>query len=147
LLLDGVVINDINKFLTYDPLKIKKLEVVSRLYFDGNNKYNGIINFTTYDGKMDGYELDPNAIVLDYKGLQANRIFAAPVYDTQNQIENRLPDFRHLLNWTPYINIKGNEAKQISFFTSDSKGSFLISIQGISNKGIPVYQEIKLNVR
>jgi len=147
LLLDGVVINDINKFLTYDPLKIRKLEVVSRLYFDGNNKYNGIINFTTYDGKMDGYELDPNAIVLDYKGLQANRIYTAPVYDTQNQIENRLPDFRHLLNWTPSINIKGNEAKQISFFTSDSKGNFLISIQGISNKGIPVYQEIKMNVK
>jgi len=147
LLLDGVIINDINKFLTYDPLKIRKLEVISRLYFDGNNKYNGIINFTTYDGKVDGYELDPNAIVLDYKGLQANRIFAAPVYDTQNQIENRLPDFRHLLNWTPSINIKGNEAKQISFFTSDSKGNFLISIQGISNKGIPIYQEIKMNVK
>jgi len=147
LLLDGVIINDINKFLTYDPLKIRKLEVISRLYFDGNNKYNGIINFTTYDGKVDGYELDPNSIVLDYKGLQANRIFAAPVYDTQNQIENRLPDFRHLLNWTPSINIKGNEAKQISFFTSDSKGNFLISIQGISNKGIPIYQEIKMNVK
>jgi hypothetical protein len=147
LLLDGVVINDVNKFLTYDPLKIRKLEVVSRLYFDGNNKYNGIINFTTYDGKMDGYELDPNAIVLDYKGLQANRIFAAPVYDTQNQIENRLPDFRHLLYWNPTISIKGNKAKQISFFTSDSKGNFLISIQGLSNKGIPVYQEIKMNVK
>jgi hypothetical protein len=147
LLLDGVVINDINKFLTYDPLKIRKLEVVSRLYFDGNNKYNGIINFTTYDGKMDGYELDPNAIVLDYKGLQANRIFAAPVYDTQNQIENRLPDFRHLLYWNPTISIKGNKAKQISFFTSDSKGNFLISIQGLSNKGIPVYREIKMNVK
>ena len=147
LLLDDVVINDINKFLTYDPLKIRKLEVVSRLYFDGNNKYNGIINFTTYDGKMDSYELDPNAILLDYKGLQANRIFAAPVYDTQNQIENRLPDFRHLLYWNPTISIKENEAKQISFFTSDSKGNFLISIQGISNKGIPVYQEIKMNVK
>ncbi len=147
LLLDGVVINDITKFLTYDPLKIRKLEVVSRLYFDGNNKYNGIINFTTYEGKMDGYELDPSSIVIDYKGLQANRIFAAPVYDTQNQIENRLPDFRHLLYWNPTISIKGNEAKQISFFTSDVKGNFLISIQGISNKGIPVYQEVSLNVK
>jgi hypothetical protein len=147
LLLDGVKINDVNKFLTYDPLKIRKLEVVSRLYYDGNNKYNGIINFTTYEGKMEGYELDPSSIVLDYKGLQANRIFAAPVYDTQNEIENRLPDFRHLLYWNPTISIKGNETKQISFFTSDLKGNFLISIQGISNKGIPVYQQIKMDVK
>jgi hypothetical protein len=147
LLLDGVVIKDINKFISYDPLKIRKLEVVSRLYFDGNNKYNGIINFTTYEGKMESYELDPNSIVLDYKGLQTNRIFAAPVYDTQYQIENRLPDFRHLLYWNPTISINGNETKKISFFTSDVKGNFLISIQGISNKGIPVYQEIKINVK
>ena len=65
----------------------------------------------------------------------------------RNEIENRLPDFRHLLYWNPTISIKGNETKQISFFTSDLKGNFLISIQGISNKGIPVYQQIKMDVK
>ena len=146
LLLDGVLIKDVDKFLSYDPLKIRKLEVVSRLYFDGNNKYNGIVNFTTYDGKMEGYELDPNSIVLDYKGLQANRIFDAPLYDTQTQIENRLPDFRHLLYWNPSITVNANDAKQISFFTSDLNGKYVITLQGISNIGKPIYKEIKIEV-
>lgn len=147
LLLDGVMIKDVDKFLSYDPLKIRKLEVVSRLYFEGNNKYKGIINFTTYEGKMEGYELDPSSIVLDYKGLQASRIFAAPLYDTEAQIENRLPDFRHLLYWNPSITINSNDTQQISLFTSDLKGKYLIAVQGISNNGVPVYKEIKIEVR
>jgi hypothetical protein len=132
-LLDGVIIKDIDKFLEYDPLKIRKLEVVSRVYFSGNLAYNGIINFTTYTGKLEGFEIDPNAIVLDYKGLQAKRIFNAPVYENGNQQENRIPDFRQLLFWKPDLQI--NKKQNLSFYSSDSKGNYIISIQGISKDG------------
>jgi len=132
-LLDGVIIKDIDKFLEYDPLKIRKLEVVSRVYFSGNLAYNGVINFTTYTGKLDGFEMDPNTIVLDYKGLQSKRIFNAPVYENGAQIENRIPDFRQLLYWNPDA-ILSNKNK-FSFYTSDIKGNFIISIQGVNKDG------------
>lgn len=141
ILLDGVPIVNLDKFIEYDPLKIRKLEVVSRTYFSGNMAFNGIANFITYKGKMEGYELDPSATLIDYKGLQLQREFKAPVYETQAQIESRSPDFRHLLNWSPniYTNKKGKIST--SFYTSDITGKYAIVVQGITKEGQPVYQE------
>ncbi len=147
LLLDGVVIKDIDKFIEYDPLKIRKLDVVSRLYYLGNLAYNGIINFTTYNGKMEAYELDPNSVVLDYKGLQAQRIFAAPSYDTQYQIDNRLPDFRHLLYWNPAISLNEKQVQKLHFYTSDLNGKYVIILQGINKIGTPIYKELSFTVQ
>lgn len=132
-LLDGVIIKDIDKFLEYDPLKIRKLEVVSRVYYSGNLAYNGIINFTTYTGKLEGFEIDPKATVLDFKGLQNKRIFNAPVYENGDQQENRIPDFRQVLLWKPDLKIE--KKQKISFFSSDNKGYYLISLQGLSKEG------------
>jgi hypothetical protein len=144
-LLDGVIIKDIDKFLEYDPLKIRKLEIVSRLYFYGNTSYNGIINFTTYSGKLDSYELDPNAIVLDYKGLQSKRVFNAPVYENGIQQESRLPDFRELLYWNPNVVI--HKKNSIPFYTSDVPGNYIISVQGINKDGALFNQTIPFIVK
>jgi hypothetical protein len=144
-LLDGVIIKDIDKFLEYDPLKIRKLEVVSKVYYAGNLAYNGIINFTTYTGKLDAFEMDPNAVILDYKGLQSKRIFNAPVYETEAQIENRLPDFRQLLYWKPDALI--GKKNNFSFYTSDMNGNFMISVQGINKDGSIFNQNIPFTVK
>lgn len=144
-LLDGVIIKDIDKFLEYDPLKIRKLEVVSKVYYSGNLAYNGIINFTTYTGKLEGFEMDPNAVILDYKGLQAKRIFNAPTYQTEAQIQNRLPDFRQMLYWNP--NAQLGKSNHFSFYNSDIKGDFLISIQGINKEGAIINQSIPFTVK
>lgn len=140
-LLDGVPVLNIDKFIEYDPLKIRKLEVVSRTYYSGNMAFNGIANFITYNGKMEGYELDPRATLIDYKGLQIQREFNAPVYETQAQIDSRSPDFRHLLNWSPNINTSKKGKINTSFYTSDVPGKYAIVIQGISKEGQPLYQE------
>lgn len=140
-LLDGVPIVNMDKFIEYDPLKIRKLEVVSRTYFSGNMAFNGIANFITYNGKMEGYELDPRATLIDYKGLQLQREFSAPVYETQAQIDSRSPDFRHLLNWSPNINTSRKGKINTSFYTSDVAGKYAIVVQGITKEGQPVYQE------
>jgi hypothetical protein len=121
------------------------LEVVSKVYFSGNLAYNGVINFTTYTGKLDGFEIDPNAIVLDYKGLQSKRIFNAPVYENGAQIENRLPDFRQLLYWNPKAVI--GKKNDFSFYTSDVKGNFMISVQGINKNGTILNEYIPFSVK
>ena len=141
-LLDGVPILNMDKFIEYDPLKIRKLEVVSRTYFSGNMAFNGIANFITYNGKMEGYELDPRATLIDYKGLQIQREFIAPVYENQAQIDNRSPDFRHLLHWSANINTSSKGKINTAFYTSDLAGKYAIVLQGISKQGQPLYKEI-----
>jgi hypothetical protein len=146
-LLDGVPILNMDKFIEYDPLKIRKLEVVSRTYFLGNLAFNGIANFLTYDGKMEGYELDPRATLIDYKGLQIQREFMAPVYENQAQIDSRSPDFRHLLHWSANINTSSKGKINTAFYTSDVPGKYAIVLQGISKQGQPLYKEITFIVK
>ncbi len=134
-LLDGVIVADLNKLFDYDPLKIKKLEIVSRTYYLGNLTFNGIVNFTTYNGKSEGYEYDPHALVLDYEGLQQQREFSAPLYETQKEIDNRLPDFRNVLYWSPSVNTSSTGKKSVFFYTSDVAGKYVIVLQGMTSAG------------
>ena len=135
MLLDGVVVPDADKLMNYDPLKVKKIEVVGREYFIGPTIANGIISYTTYKGDLDGFQIDPNAVVLEYEGLQLQREFYAPVYDTEAQANSRMPDFRNLLYWSPNVKIGSLGNKQISFYTSDRQGKYIVVLEGITSSG------------
>ncbi|MEI7627698.1 MAG: hypothetical protein WCJ80_05635 [Bacteroidota bacterium] len=147
ILLDGYPISDLNKFMNYDPLKLRKIEIVDRVYFLGNMTYYGILNFTTYNGKMETYDLDPQAIVLDYKGLQSQREFMTPDYSIKDQTYSRTPDFRHLLYWSDAISTNLFGKNDLSFFTSDVPGKYVIVVQGMNKDGKIGYQEMTFEVK
>jgi hypothetical protein len=145
-LLDGVPIFDINKVLQIDPLKIKKLEVMTRRYFLGPLELNGIISLSTYNGDLGGIELDPRSVTLDYEGLQSQREFYSPRYTTPDLRGSRLPDQRHQLYWNPNVKLIDGEVNSINFYTSDVEGNFFIAIEGLSNNGLPGYSSTSFKV-
>jgi hypothetical protein len=61
------------------------------------------LSFVTYHGGLPGFDLDPHTIVMDYAGLEAEREFDSPAYDTKEALDSRLPDFRRLLYWQPNV--------------------------------------------
>ncbi|MEJ7587406.1 MAG: hypothetical protein WKI04_07580 [Ferruginibacter sp.] len=134
-LLDGVPVFDLEKLMAYDPLKIRKLEVVAREYYLYGNSFNGIMNFTTYKGDMEGYEIHSRATIMDYEGLQVRRDFYAPVYETALQFSSRLPDFRTLLSSLPKLAGNGKEKTHAVFYSSDLPERYAIIIQGMSYDG------------
>jgi len=147
ILLDGIPVLDPDKIMSYDPLKIKKLEVVARLYYYGSMFFGGIINFVTYHGDLPGYELDPYATVIDYDMLQMKREFFSPVYETQEQAGSRLPDFRSLLYWSPSVKTSQEGKQQLVFYTSDLPGTFAAVLQGITTDGHAGSKTIYFQVR
>ncbi|HKP32429.1 MAG TPA: hypothetical protein VJT83_06865 [Chitinophagaceae bacterium] len=134
-LIDGVPVFDMNKFIALDPLRIKRLDVVSRKYHFGSFGFDGIISARSYLGDMAGYPLDPNALVLSYEGLQLEREFYSPVYETRDQVESRMPDFRNVLNWEPSVPTDSTGKAHLSFYTSDQPGTYAIVIEGITPDG------------
>ena len=126
---------DMNKFMETDPLKIKKIEVMTNNYFLGPSVNNGIVSCISYDGNIAGYELDKNAVIVDYSGLQVQREFYAPVYESVPQKNNRSADFRNVLYWNPDIETSSNGTHEFSFYTSDIPGTYTIILQGISDDG------------
>jgi hypothetical protein len=134
-LLDGVPIIDINQLIAFDPLKIKKIDLLNQQFFLNMNILNGILSCNTYKGDLDGFTLDPNALVYSYEGLQLKRVFYQPSYNETKRSASRLPDFRNVLLWMPDITIDNKGKQKISFYTSDVEGKFLVMIQGINNNG------------
>jgi hypothetical protein len=146
ILMDGVPVFDATKIIEMDPLKVKKIEVVSRKYFLGAMESSGIVSYSTYKGDLEGYQLDPNALVLEYDGLQLKREFYSPVYKTAEQQASHVPDFRNLLYWSPDIRPDAGGKKQISFFTSDRQGKYLLLIEGINRDGKACSQKVQFDV-
>ncbi|HKZ65560.1 MAG TPA: hypothetical protein VJ111_04360, partial [Chitinophagaceae bacterium] len=137
-LLDGVPLMNYNKIFSYDPLKVKKLDVVPVRYQIGGINFKGIASFETYQAKFDGFDLIPGIIAVDYEGLQLQREFYSPLYESNNEREKRIPDLRSTLYWTSDVSTDKSEKELLQFYTSDQKGKFLIVLQGFNAKGEPV---------
>ncbi|WP_303309441.1 hypothetical protein [Hymenobacter sp. BT730] len=135
-LLDGVPVFNTNRLMAMDPLRIQKLEVVDSRYMQGRLMYNGIVSFTTYKGNLEGFQLDPQALVQEYEALQQPREFYAPRYDTPQEKQSRLPDLRNLLYWNPNVNTTNLQGETLSFYTSDQRGRYLVVVQGLTEAGM-----------
>jgi hypothetical protein len=139
ILIDGVPIFDVNKVMSYDPLKVKKLEVVTRKFYHGLSTFPGIVSYTTYSGNLDGFELDTRYVDVDYDGLQLQREFYSPRHEYTKDSETRLPDQRSLLYWDPTLSTDNTGKQNPQFFTSDVQGTYQIVVEGMTNDGSSGY--------
>lgn len=92
------------------------------------------IEITTHGGvgpflkKLPGiYLLKPDAPFL-------GREFYSPKYKTPDE-ETVFPDLRQTVYWNPYVITNNKGEASLSFYTSESKGSYLIIVQGTDLQG------------
>ncbi len=137
ILLDGVPVDDVDKIMAIDPLKIRKIDVVHSKYFYGYLSYGGIVAYYSYDSDLPDLEFDENTLMTNYKGLQNQKIFFEPKYDSQAERQSRIPDFRNQLYWTPEALTDENGELIIRFYTSDALGTYTIQVHGLSADGLP----------
>jgi hypothetical protein len=133
-LLNGVPLPDPDKIFSYDPLKVKKIDVIRSRYVLGPSSFNGVTSFNTYDNSFAAFELEPRLVAIDYNGLQLEREFYSPDYSTREMTEKRIPDFRNTLYWAPSVHT-GNGKAGIHFYSSDLPGKYTVVVQGMSEKG------------
>ncbi len=146
-LLDGVPVFDINKIMAFDPLKVQKLDVMTTNYYNGSLSSYGVVSYTTYKGDLAGFPIDPRALLQEYEGLQLQREFYAPAYDTQEQKLSRLPDWRNLLYWAPDLNTGPDGKASTHFYTSDQAGTYTIVVQGLTQEGLPGSKVVTFQVK
>jgi hypothetical protein len=134
MLLDGVPFFDTDKLMTFDPLKVKKLEVMTKIFLQGQSGFAGIASFSTYTGDLAGFELHPGSVVQDFEGLQLYREFYQPRYENDEARRSREPDQRSLLLWAPRVTVTNGRA-ELHFYTSDQSGYFQAEVQGLGTSG------------
>lgn len=131
-LIDGVPIEDHDAVLDYNARLLHYIHQYSGRYTFGGKLYDGIVSMITHRGTLPGLRLDENSQLFAYEFPQNRPDFTAPVYDSEEQLHSRIPDFRHTLYWNPDITAATNT---VSFYTSDMKGTYVATLQGINSKG------------
>ncbi|WP_339614388.1 TonB-dependent receptor plug domain-containing protein [uncultured Winogradskyella sp.] len=88
----------------------------------------------------------PGVINYSAQGFYTAMEFYSPKYSSETN-QNTKTDIRTTLHWEPKIRItRQNQTQEISFFTCDIKGDYIIEIEGISDSGIPLYQTSTFSV-
>ncbi len=146
-LLDGVPYFNIDKAMQIDPNKIAKLEIIPENYQYGSSQYAGILSFISIKNSLANTEINPNAVVLDYEGMQLHREFYSPSYDTPAKNASRIPDFRNVLYWSPSIDTDAKGKAQVNFYSSDIPGIYIGIVNGLSENGIPGSSSFKFHVK
>ena len=133
LIVDGFIINNHNDIIDINTSKINKISLDYDIYKYNSKIYEGIIYIETYKGNY-----NPQKI----KNLFSEKLFkplAQKKYFKQTYSKNkspRIPDYRTQLLWEPNAN---STKKEISFYTSDVKGKYVIEIVGFNKLGEPIY--------
>lgn len=140
-LLDGMPI-DSTFVETLSGMDIDFIDVLTgadaAIYSNGANGVIAIYSKTGSNAFSKNIKRKPGIIDFQAKGYYTARKFFAP--DHINGFEEMSKaDLRTTLHWEPTIRILPDKTAEISFFSCDTRGDYVIDIQGISDTGIPIY--------
>jgi hypothetical protein len=129
--LDNVHVNNDDKLLKIPLNRIEKVEVINLDYVVAGMRYYGIISVYSKNRNFAGLDLNKNSMFFTYE-LFSDRNTG---YDySKRSNDSRIPDRRNLLYWNPDIQLSADKKTTISFYTSDSKGDYVVYIRGKNSK-------------
>ncbi|MDX2245859.1 MAG: hypothetical protein SF052_03725 [Bacteroidia bacterium] len=146
-MIDGVPVGDLKTIWSFDPRKIKTIDMVNRKYNAGKKLFHGIIYFHTYKGDLAGEKIPADIVQKIYKPIQEPRSFFSPDYEKEEWKNSRIPDYRTLLYWNPEVYTDAQGKALFSFFTGDDIGHYRIEVNGISAEGTPLYGTFDFEVK
>ena len=77
----------------------------------------------------------PGILTHSPKGFHKVREFYSPDYDNQNIVNKVIPDFRSTIYWSPRLVTDETGQVSFEFYTSDSKGDYKVTVEGINAYG------------
>lgn len=135
LIVDGVVVKDHEKLISYNPQEIKSISILRDKLFFGPAVFQGAISVNTKDGDFPIHFAESTVISKKIKTPRKSKSYYSPEYKTNNL--KRIPDYRYQLLWKPKVKLKGLK-KEIIFYTSDLDGKFEINLEGFTSEGKPL---------
>jgi hypothetical protein len=90
------------------------------------------------DGRSDFFRANADSVVAFIPQATnvyyRKREFAAPVYNTKENVETRT-DFRNTIYWNPNVVVDNTGRKVVEFYTSDDITSFRTTVEGLGTNG------------
>jgi hypothetical protein len=143
--IDNVQVSNDDRLIKTPLNRIDRVEVINKDYLIGSMKYNGIISIYSRNKDFAGLVLNKNSTFFTYE-LFSDKDTACDY--SEKSSDSRIPDKRNLLYWNPDIKLSADQQTAISFYTSDSKGEYVIYIRGKNSKeGDEIYGKCYFSVR
>lgn len=141
--IDGVITNDQNYFLSLKPSDVSTIKVVHSLdklnVFGALGKGGIILVETNIPDNWLNVPVAENTFRVS--GLSEPLKFKA-----RSPMNKRVPDLRTALYWNPGVAIRNDGSANFSFITSDVPGDYVIRIEGITAEGEPFTSETEFTV-
>ena len=133
-LIDGVPITDHDIIYNYDPLAVERINIYYGPCSLGGYRFDGVVELITYRRLHADINLPKSTQIFTYEGPQLPYRLDTPDYsDNSRQIWT--PDSRHTLLWNPDVKTNGETSISLPFYTSDLRGEFQATVEGITTDG------------
>ena len=130
-MLDGVPVSDHAKILAYDPLLVQRIDIYPDATFLGILRFEGIVNFVTYQGTLPGMQFEDNVRIVDFQGC------AWPTAYTCDGVGRDYPDLRQTLYWHPLLTLAPGETMDVECKMPLYEGRFEAVAEGLDTSGQP----------
>ncbi|WP_422351720.1 hypothetical protein [Flagellimonas sp.] len=142
---DGLFIKKHEDFMDFSAKKIQTIEFSRDKVILGPHVFQGVLHFKTIEGGFYNDFFTPHIVNVDLFKPQVRKDHFKQTYNT-NDLQNRVPDFRHQLLWEPELDLsKGSE--EIVLYTSDVPGTYQLILEGFSSIGNPVSVKREFTVK
>lgn len=140
-ILDGMYVSkaDLKMIPSFFIDRIEILSLGSSLLYGGRS-----IFFYTRSWEDMVYSQPVRTVSYKFAGYNQQKEFYSPNYDMSNDYFK--PDYRNTLYWQPSVTVDREGRSEVSFFTSDEKGEYLIHCEGRSDEGVIGIAQIKIEI-
>lgn len=144
-LVDGLLIQDPSDLFDYNMANVNRVSLITEPYVYGPNLYGGLISFETKANEFSINYAKKYLKTMEIQRPNPEKIYNNPDYAAGNKLQ-RIPDYRYQLLWKPNIKLDTKEGN-LSFYTSDIKGTFEVVLEGFTENGKPVYVSKNITVK
>ncbi|MCE1198715.1 MAG: hypothetical protein LWW85_07090 [Marinilabiliales bacterium] len=134
LTLDGVIVHDLNMVRRLGSKDISRIEICRKERFYGDLNFPGVVAIFSVKPDLKRFVESEDLVKLTVEGFQPKAAWSVP-----GNIRSNEPDLRKVLLWNP--SVKPQEVIHLEMKTSDVKGKYLISVQGVDETGRLIIKE------
>lgn len=98
MMVDALPIFNSDMLANFNPKFFRKLEILNREFYLNDRRYDGVLNFSSYQNDFGLFPIPDEVLYQRYSGLNPSIQLKQPIYSFQ-KTEKNLPDYRTLLFW------------------------------------------------